>query len=210
MTFSIVAYDDSAGSVGSAVASCSIAVGGTVAYSRFGVGIVMTQHAAHLGTGQCVLDRMERGTHPQDALQAELAGRASSDVRQIIAADTGSAMGAWTGAACEGEKRHLVADDCAAAGNMLATPDVVDRMLECFRASRGDPLGERLIRCLEAGEAAGGDRRGRQAAAVFVLPPPGSRAAINLDLRVDDHRRPLDELRRLHGIFRREFGADAA
>jgi uncharacterized Ntn-hydrolase superfamily protein len=210
MTFSIVAYDESTGSLGSAVASRSIAVGGTVAYSRFGVGIVMTQHAAHLGTGQCVLDRMERGTHPQDALQAELSVEVTGDVRQIIAADTGSAMGAWTGDACEGERRHLVADDCAAAGNMLATTDVVDRMLECFHGSRGEPLGDRLIRCLEAGEAAGGDRRGRQAAAVFVLPPPGSRAAINLDLRVDDHPRPLEELRRLYGLFREEHGADAA
>jgi uncharacterized Ntn-hydrolase superfamily protein len=80
-------------------------------------------------------------------------------------------------------------------------------MVEAFADAKGESIGERLILCLEAAEAAGGDRRGRQSAAVKVVPPREAMAAVNLDLRVDDHRDPLAELRRLHRVFVDEFGS---
>jgi len=205
MTYSLLAYDRHTHELGAAAASCSIAVGGTVVYSRHGVGIVNTQHQAHLSIGQHVLDLMQMGFAPQEALERALADEPQSDRRQFLAANVRSATGAWTGAACGDEKRHWIGESCVAAGNLLADGVVVDRMVEAFHASRGHEMGERLLLALEAGEAAGGDWRGRQAAAVQVVPPPGVGSAINVDLRVDDHPDPLVELRRLYRMFSAEF-----
>lgn len=207
MTYSILAIDPETGELGSAVASCSLAVGGTVCCSRYGVGIVNTQHYAHLSTGQRVLDEIDRGRSPQEALDRVLVNAEGSSVRQFLAIDTRSARGVWTGDACQGAVADRVAATCVAAGNMLVSERVVDRVVEAFERAEDEPLGERLLLALEAGERSGGDRRGRQAAAVLTLPPPDGPAAVNLDLRVDDHSDPLRELRRLHEAFRREFDA---
>lgn len=210
MTFSLLAYDAHTGELGAAVASCSIAVGGTVVYSRFGVGVVNVQHHAHLTTGQRVLDLMEEGRLPQAALEQALADVGDAEHRQLIAADTRSALGAWTGSACHGAKQQRLGRTCVAAGNLLASPRVVDAMVRAFESgeageSPAGELAERLLAALEAGQAAGGDRRGRQAAAIRVVPPPSVQVAIHVDLRVDDHPEPLRELRRLYGRFREEF-----
>jgi len=207
LTFSIVAVDPDTGAFGSAVASRSVAVGGTVAYSRVGVGVVNTQNYAHLTLGERVLDLMERGSGPQQALAKILETDAGADTRQLIAIDTSGHTGAWSGKECSPIYFHRVGINCAAAGNRLASREVVERMVETFQSHHGIPLGERLMASLEAGEAAGGDERGRQAAAVRVV--PGSKitpVAINLDLRVDDHPAPLKELRRLYRVFLKEFG----
>lgn len=207
MTFSIVAIDAESGEVGSAVASCSVAVGGTVSYSRMGVGVVNTQHYADLRLGEQVLEAMDSGTSPQSALDGALDAGERAPLRQLIAIDRHSRKAAFTGAACTEVKRHRFGEGCVAAGNMLASDRVVERMIEAFEDGKGERLGERLMRALEAGQAEGGDRRGQQSAAVKVVPPWGGETAINLDLRVDDHERPLIELRRLHQMFRREYPA---
>ena len=207
MTFSIVAIDPATESFGSAVASRSVAVGGTVAYSRVGVGVVNTQQYAHLTLGEKVLDEMERGVQPQQALEKILVTDVSRDERQFVAIDVSGRQGAWSGRDCKPAYRHAFGSHCVAAGNWLVTEEVVVRRVKAFEASRGDTLGERLMEALEAGEAAGGDSRGRQAAAVRVV--PGTKempVAVNLDLRVDDHAAPLAELRRLYGVFLDEFG----
>ncbi|MDZ7753404.1 MAG: DUF1028 domain-containing protein [Gammaproteobacteria bacterium] len=206
MTFSIVAIDRDTEAFGSAVASRSVAVGGTVAYSRVGVGVVNTQSYAHLTLGERVLDEMEKGVAPQDALARILRTDARADARQIIAIDVAGRRGAWSGSDCRPHYHQQLGMDCVAAGNWLTSTVVVDRMVEAFEHSAGRTLGERLMAALEAGEAAGGDSRGRQAAAVKVKPGRKDKpVAINLDLRVDDHPQPLQELQRLYRIFREEF-----
>lgn len=204
MTFSILAFDARTGELGAAVASRSLAVGGTVVYSRFGVGMVNTQNHAHLVTGQHVLDAMEAGASPRAALDEVLARTADAERRQLIAADLHGRVGAWTGPACDGAKHERVGEGCVAAGNTLAKSRVVDAMVLAFEAASGG-LAERLLTALEAGQDAGGDRRGRQAAAIRVVPPRTSLTAINVDLRVDDHPEPLEELRRLLRRFRELF-----
>ena len=205
MTFSIVGVDPVAGSFGSAVASYSVAAGGTVSYSRLGVGVINTQHQAHLALGNRVLDEMEKGAAPHEALSRVLALDGDADSRQLIAIDTTGRQGGWTGRNCERERRHLFGSGCVVAGNHLATEDVVREMIHAFETASGR-LGDRLLRSLEAGERAGGDRRGRKSAAVRVVPARPAGIAINLDLRVDDHEEPIRELMRLKDSFDREFG----
>lgn len=207
MTYSIVAIDPETREIGSAVASRSAAVGGTVCYSRIGVGVVNTQHYAHLGLGALVLDGMEFGRAPQQVLDQVLELDRRRERRQLIAIDHRGHLAAFTGSACGDAKGHARGETCVAAGNMLADASVAERMVEAFADAKGETIGERLILCLEAAEAAGGDRRGRQSAAVKVVPPREEMAAVNLDLRVDDHRDPLAELRRLHRVFVDEFGS---
>lgn len=206
MTFSIVAIDSEARACGSGVASFSIAAGGTVSYSRIGVGVINTQHYAHLALGQRVLDEMDEGMAPHDALAQVLREDPDADSRQLIAIDATGRQGAWTGRHCADESRHVFGNSCIAAGNFLAAEKVVEHMVEVFEKTAGQPLGDRLLQSLQAGDRLGGDRRGRTAAAVSVTPLSGAEAAINLDLRVDSHRDPLGELARLRDLFRIEFG----
>ena len=205
MTYSIVAIDPETREIGSAVASRSCAVGGTVCYSRIGVGVVNTQHYAHLGLGALVLDGMELGRSPQQVLDQALELDPSHEQRQLIAIDHRGRRAFHTGALCHDARGHASGETCVAAGNLLSDARVVERMIETFEDAKGEPLGARLLLCLEAGEAAGGDRRGRQSAAVKVVPPREAMLAVNLDLRVDDHPDPLAELRRLHRVFCEEF-----
>jgi uncharacterized Ntn-hydrolase superfamily protein len=207
MTFSIVANDRDAGYCGSAVASRSIAVGGTVTYSRVGVGVINTQHYAHLALGHRVLDEMENGEAPHEALAKVLQSDGSADARQLIAIDVTGRQGAWTGRHCAPAARHVFGTGCVAAGNYLAATEVVERMVDVFEEAAGAALAVRLFEALRAGDRAGGDRRGRQAAAISVTPHRDSRStAVSIDLRVDDHVSPIEELGRLHDLFRREFG----
>jgi uncharacterized Ntn-hydrolase superfamily protein len=206
MTFSIVANDRDNGFCGSAVASCSIAVGGTVTYSRVGVGVVNTQHYAHIAMGHRVLDEMEKGEAPHTALATVLEADGAADSRQLIAIDISGRQGAWTGRDCAPACRHVFGTGCVAAGNWLVSERVVHEMVAAFEQAKGAALAERLLEALRAGEHSGGDRRGRQAAAISVMPHRDSEStAVNLDLRVDDHVTPIDELSRLHVLFRREF-----
>jgi len=205
MTFSIVAIDTETRTCGSAVASFSLAVGGTVSYSRVGVGVINTQHYAHLALGQRVLDEMDEGKAPHEALADTLRSDPDAESRQLIAIDATGRQGGWTGRDCAAARRHVFGTGCVAAGNFLVTEGVVERMVEVFEKTAGDPLGDRLLQALQAGELSGGDRRGRTAAAISVIPSKGSEVAINLDLRVDYHENPIAELARIRDLFKLEF-----
>lgn len=205
MTFSIVAFDNESGACGSAVASYSLAVGGTVSYSRVGVGVINTQHYAHLTLGQRVLNKMDAGSLPHDALTEVLRHDPEADSRQLIVIDAAGRKSGWTGRECARASRHIFGTGCVAAGNYLATEEVVQRMVEIFEQTAGEPFPDRLLQALKAGDHEGGDRRGRKAAALSVVPPEGDEAAINVDLRVDAHADPIGELTRLREMFKLEF-----
>ena len=178
-------------------------------FSKLGVGVINTQHHAHLTLGTRVLDEMEEGGAPHEALERVLSSDEDADERQFIAIDVKGRRGAWTGRKCAESHSHQFGDHCVAAGNYLASRQVVARMIEAFEAAGQEQFEDRLFAALRAGARTGGDRRGQRAAAVIVVPGRGVDVDINLDLRVDHHDRPLDELERLHRQFRREFPVPA-
>ncbi len=183
-----------------------MAVGGTVSYSRVGVGVINTQHYAHLALGNRVLDEMEDGMAPHEALAHVLSSDPDAEARQLIAIDMTGRRGGWTGSQCASSRRHAFGSGCVAAGNFLVSEDVIRSMVEAFETAAGDALGDRLLRALSAGDIAGGDRRGRKSAAVSVTPGREAMGAINLDLRVDLHAEPIRELERMKQCFEDEFG----
>lgn len=182
-----------------------MAVGGTVSYSRIGVGVINTQHYAHLSLGQRALEGMDGGRTPHDALKGLLRRDPEAESRQLIAIDAKGRKSAWTGRNCAPANRHMFGSGCVAAGNYLATEEVVERMVEVFEQSIGESLWDRLWHSLRAGDTEGGDRRGRKSAAISVIPPKNDEVAINVDLRVDAHENPICELSRLRELFRLEF-----
>jgi len=148
------------------------------------------------------LPRVLSGAAPSAVLEDFVARDAGADLRQAHILTTGGAIAQHTGAACVPWCGHACAEGVSVAGNMLTGPDVVNATLAAFQASEGAPMAERLLAAMAAGEAAGGDKRGRQAAALRVhsgQPYPA------LDLRVDDHGDPLAELRRLYAVSQERF-----
>ncbi|MFC7474904.1 DUF1028 domain-containing protein [Dankookia sp. GCM10030260] len=202
MTWSLLARDPQTGELGVAVATRFFAVGAVCPRVEGGVGAVATQALVNPLYAPDGLARLRAGEAPEQALQALIAADAGRDHRQlhILAAD--GRMARHTGAACLPWCGGVAAADVSVAGNMLAGPCVVEATLEAFLAHAGQPMALRLISALEAGEAAGGDRRGKQSAALQVAsrdPWP------DLDIRTDDHPDPLAELRRLHAVAQRRY-----
>ncbi len=202
MTWSILARDSAAGAIGVAVATRFFAVGALCPRAEGGVGALATQALVNPIYAIEGMARLRAGEAPEAivaALTAADAGRAARQLH-LMAWDGRSAR--HTGEACIGWAGHLAEADVSVAGNMLAGPGVIEATRAAFLATAGAPLAERLLAALEAGEAAGGDRRGRQSAALQVAsadPYP------DLDLRVDDHPAPIAELRRLHAVAQRRF-----
>ena len=204
-TFSIVAADLEAGEVGCAVQSRYFSVGLVVPWVRAGVGAVATQAAGVAAYGPRALEEVARGAAPEEAIEHVLADDAERETRQlgVVAADGRAA--AFTGADCRDWAGHRTGAGFAVQGNILAGQAVVDEMARAYEEAVG-PLVERLVAALEAGQAAGGDRRGQQSAALIVERTGAraeSREAIDriCDLRVEDHEQPIAELRRLVGIW---------
>ena len=202
MTWSILARDPGSGELGVAVATRFFAVGALCLRVEGGVGAIATQALVNPLYAPHGLARLRAGEAPEAALAALVSTDAGEAHRQlhILAAD--GRMARHTGAECIPWCGHASVPDVSVAGNMLAGPGVVEATLAAFRAHAGQPMALRLIAALEAGEAAGGDWRGRQSAALQVAsrdPYP------DLDLRVDDHPDPLAELRRLHAVAQRRF-----
>ena len=194
MTWSIIARDAD-GSFGVAIASRFFAVGALCVHTRRAVGALSTQALMNPLYGPAGIELLASGVTAADVV-ARLtdadAGRAQRQLHVLGASGRGAA---FTGANCIDWCGHQVHDDFSVAGNMLAGPDVLDATATAFVASAGRPLGERLIAAMAAGESAGGDKRGKQAAALRVH---GDQDYPSLDLRVDDHAEPIVELQRLY------------
>jgi uncharacterized Ntn-hydrolase superfamily protein len=203
-TFSICALDPAVGEVGCAVQSRYFAVGSVVPWAKAGVGAVATQAAGVAAYGPQVLARLEEGHDPEHAIAAVLADDDARETRQlgVVAADGRSAS--HTGSGCLAWAGHRTGEGYAVQGNILAGEAVVTEMERSFLETEGS-LAERLVSSLEAGQAAGGDSRGQQSAAIVVERAGAaaeSREGLDrvCELRVDDDLEPITQLRRLLGI----------
>ena len=204
-TYSIVARDAQTGQIGVAVQSHWFQVGTIVPWAEAGVGAVATQSFVEPGYGPRGLQLMRGGVSAPDALRALLARDDGRDVRQVAMIDARGRVAAWTGGRCIAEAGHIEGEGFSVQANLMASDRVWPAMAEAFVASAGRPLAERLLAALEAAEAAGGDVRGRQSAALVVVRAQTTGEPWKdrlVDLRVDDSPRPLEELRRLLRLHR--------
>jgi uncharacterized Ntn-hydrolase superfamily protein len=213
MTFSIVARGSSAAgdaAWGVAVASKFLAVGAAVPAARAGGGAVATQAYANLAYRSDGLASLARGRSAREALDALIDADDGREHRQAGIVDANGHAATWTGARCHSWAGGVSDTDVAIQGNILTGPDVVAAMHDVWRSSASDDsLSRRLLRALEAGDAAGGDRRGRQSAALLVVTPDGGYGGgsdVLVDLRVDDATAPVPELRRLLDLHDLYFG----
>ena len=196
-TFSAVAHCARSGQLGVVVASAVPAVGSMCPFLKSGIGAVSTQSWVNPYLAIEALRSIEAGSSAQHALDTVLASDDARDLRQIGIVDTAGRAAAWSGARCTPWFGHVVGERFAVQGNMLTGPGVIDSMAEAMRASESLELAERLMRALEAGDAAGGDKRGRQSAALRVHEREDYPL---IDLRVDEHPCPVVELRRIYEI----------
>jgi uncharacterized Ntn-hydrolase superfamily protein len=196
-TFSIVGRCERTGELGAAVASAVPAVGAICLYMRPGVGAVSTQSWVNPYLAFTLLDALAAGQMAGAALERAMAEDEGAEFRQLGVISASGKGAAWTGLGCTGWCGHRAGADHAVQGNMLTGPEVVDAMARACAADPGLDLDERLLRALEAGQAAGGDKRGRQAAALAVI---GAEDYRRVDLRVDEHPDPVAELRRIHAV----------
>ena len=194
MTWSIVARDAS-GAFGVAVASKFFAVGIHCPHARSGVGAVCTQALVNPHYGPAGLGLLAKDIPPPDAIAALTRSDEGNGHRQVHMIDAKGRVAAHTGSACIDWCGQLAGDGFSVAGNMLTGAAVLEKTALAFQKANNLPFAERLITALEAGEAAGGDKRGKQAAALLIYTTEDYPF---LDLRVDDHAEPLAELRRLH------------
>ncbi len=199
MTYSIVARDPETGNLGVAVQSHWFSVGTVVTWAESGVGAIATQAFAEPAYGPRGLALMRLGVDPATALAALTGADPDRSRRQVALVDTGGRVAVHTGYQCIEAAGHVTAEGVSCQANMMRGPSVWPAMLEAYHESRGD-LADRLMAALDAAEAAGGDLRGRQSAAMLVVNATSSgqpwRDRI-VDLRVDDAADPLSELRRL-------------
>jgi uncharacterized Ntn-hydrolase superfamily protein len=210
-TFSIVAYDSVTHELGVAVQSKYFAVGSVVPWAEAGVGAVATQAQVKAAYGPQALAMLRSGTTPGEILRAFAADDSSWSHRQLGIADARGRVASWTGPKCNDWAGGETGVDFACQGNILAGPAVVSGMAKAFRETRGE-LGERLIAALEAAQAAGGDKRGQQSAALLVVRPSVRHpeyAHRYVDLKVEDHKTPIAELRRLWRVHQGFHGAGA-
>ncbi len=198
MTFSIVARDPGSGALGAAVQTCMFAVGAFVPWARPGVGAVATQAIVEPAYGHRCLDAMQAGASSPDALAGAQAADPAGQLRQVGVVSADGSVAAVTGEWCIDHAGHLLGDGFAVQANMMASPDVWPAMAAAFGAS-ADSFPRRMLAALEAGQWAGGDARGKMAAALIVV--AGQRcdpwAGRLVDLRIDRSNDPLGDLRRL-------------
>ncbi|MFN2582605.1 MAG: DUF1028 domain-containing protein [Candidatus Dormibacteria bacterium] len=212
MTYSIVARDPDSGELGVAVESHWFSVGTVVTWAQAGVGAVATQAFAEPGYAPQGLALMRAGVDAQTALSALLAADQERERRQVAFINASGAVAVHTGGSCIADAGHITGAAVSVQANMMRTPDVWPAMLRAYESATG-PLAERLLLALEAGEAAGGDVRGRQSAAMLVVSATSSGQPWRdrlVDLRVDDSPQPLAELRRLLAVHTAYHHMEAA
>ena len=201
MTWSIVAYDKARGAFAAAVTTRSLAVGSRCPFVRAGVGAVCTQSISNWYLGPKILDLIERDVEPAAAIEVALLADEGRHLRQVHAVDRHGRTAAWTGRNCVDWAGDRPGDGFSVAGNMLSGEAVVDTTFETYLKGGGLAMPERMLAALDAGQQAGGDRRGRQSAAIQLVT---TEDYPDIDFRVDDNPEPLVELRRLLGIYRRD------
>jgi uncharacterized Ntn-hydrolase superfamily protein len=205
-TFSIVAYDAESGDLGVAVESRFLGVGSVVPWAKAGVGAVATQAWANVLYGAEGLALLEDGRDAAAAVAALTEADAGRDRRQLGIVDARGRAAAYTGKGCHAWAGHRTGDGFAVQGNILVGPEVLDAMAAAFLAARGE-LADRLVEALAAGQRAGGDRRGQQSAALLVVRKNGGYGGNNdryVDLRVEDGKEPIVELKRLLALYKRD------
>ncbi len=201
-TFSIAARCPRTGMLGVAVSTAVPGVGGLCPFVRAGVGAVSTQSWVNPYLGIDGVELMAAGAGAQAALDKLIADDPGRDVRQVGLVDRDGASASWSGEQCIPWFGHLTGADYAVQGNMLVGEPTIQAMVEAFEKGAALDLPERLLGVIEAGQAAGGDKRGRQSAALKVF---YKEAFPYLDLRVDEHRHPVAELRRVFEVARRQL-----
>jgi uncharacterized Ntn-hydrolase superfamily protein len=209
MTYSIVAYDPHENAWGVAVASKFPAVGAAVSWARAGAGAVATQSFCKVGFGPDGLALMAEGKSAQETLDLLLANDPQAAGRQVGVVDARGGVAAYSGSACFEWKGHKVGQGFACQGNILTGPETLDAMAETFTSASGE-LADRLAAALLAGDTVGGDKRGKQSAAVLVAKPNGGYGGDTdryLDLRVDDDPEPVKRLVNLVEMHHLYFGA---
>jgi uncharacterized Ntn-hydrolase superfamily protein len=209
VTYSIVARDPETGELGVAVQSHWFSVGSVVTWARPGVGAVATQANAEVSYGPDALDLLAEGVPAPDALERLMAEDPGSPSRQVAIVDAAGRIGVHTGPGCIAHAGHVTGEAVSCQANIMVSERVWPAMLEAFTAAPGS-LTERLLVALEAAEREGGDLRGRQSAAILVVPAEGERWRTLVSLRVEDHPEPLPELRRLVGLHEAYTLADRA
>jgi uncharacterized Ntn-hydrolase superfamily protein len=204
MTYSIVARDPRTGELGVAVQSCYFSVGSIVPWADAGVGAVATQSFVDPAYGPLGLELMRRGKSAPEALQALVAIDPGAAVRQVAMIDAAGRVAVHTGARCLEAAGHCLGEQVSAQANLMARATVWPAMLATFIETAGG-LAERLLAALDAAEAEGGDRRGKQSAAMLIVrAQPTGKVWLDrvVDLRVEDHAEPVRELRRLFTLQR--------
>jgi uncharacterized Ntn-hydrolase superfamily protein len=195
-TYSIVARDPASGDLGVAVQSHWFSVGSVVSWAQPGAGAVATQSVAEPAYGPETLERLAAGVPAEVALQARLDTDDLARVRQVGVVDAEGRVAVHTGPDCIPHAGHVVGDGYACQANMMGAEGVPEAMAAAFEGTEG-PLAERLVAALEGAERAGGDVRGRQSAALVVVPAAGDPWLRTFDLRVEDHADPVAELARI-------------
>ncbi len=201
-TFSIVGRCPRTGMLGVAVATAVPAVGSLCAHVRTGIAAVATQAWTNPYLAIDAIAKITRGRSARGALEAEISADPERDHRQLGMVDLDGNAAAWTGEDCTPYAGHLVDVGMTAQGNMLTGPEVLEAMVEAYKATAALDLAERLLLSLEAGQRAGGDKRGRQSAALKVH---NREEYPWLDLRVDEHASPVEELRRIYTVARAQL-----
>lgn len=202
-TFSIVARDPQTGEMGVAVQSHWFSVGTSVSWAEAGVGAVATQSFVNKSFGIRGLALLKQGLTAQQALDSLLSDDPGRDVRQVAIVDINGNVAVHTGKGCIQYASHKKGDQFSVQSNMMLGSAVPDSMAIAFERSKGKPLGERMLLALEGGQSAGGDIRGKQSAAIIVVPAKSAGKPWDertVDLRVDDSKEPLKEIRRLYNV----------
>ena len=202
MTWSIIARDSSTGQIGIAVATRFFAVGARVPHIAPGIGGVATQALVNPYYGIDGVKLLREGREPREVIGTLIATDDGREARQLHVMDIKGRIAAHTGRECVDWCGHLDGDGFSIAGNMLAGAAVLDDTAQAFIGNAGLPFAQRLIVAMKAGEAAGGDKRGKQSAALVIQ---GEEEWSDLDLRVDDHTDPLAELERLEQVSRERW-----
>jgi uncharacterized Ntn-hydrolase superfamily protein len=212
-TYSIAACDLAAGQWGVATQSKFLGVGSIVPWGEPGVGAIATQAYANPRYGPEALALLREGLSAEEVVQRLTDADEGRDHRQLGIVDGRGRSATYTGSSCMDWAGGIAGTGFAAQGNILVGPETVSALASTFAETEGRPLAERLLACLSAAQAAGGDRRGQQSAALLVVERDAGYAGlcdIVVDLRVDDHERPIAELERIYGLHWLLFGKTPA